>query len=179
MNFDGRMRDLGPVRFRPLLRATRSLDEAAWNADTFRQEMFRVHAQTRSVRLVWTYHEDWPETRTETLEPWAEFEPLLTPILTAAAVRLGHATTLASAMLARLDPGQSIKRHLDAAPFFAHCHRMHVPLMTHPGVRFVVDGQSVPLEVGRLYELNNRRLHEVSNVGPSPRIHLIFDLAPT
>ncbi|MGE0735264.1 MAG: aspartyl/asparaginyl beta-hydroxylase domain-containing protein [Alphaproteobacteria bacterium] len=79
--------------------------------------------------------------------------------------------------LAELPPGQVIKPHFDGN-ILAYTHRLHVPLVTHAGVKFIIDGKSFFLEVGRLYDLNNVLVHSVVNDSDVMRIHLLIDMLP-
>jgi hypothetical protein len=53
-----------------------------------------------------------------------------------------------------------------------------VPITTNPRVRFTVDGRPFKLEVGQVYEINNKLMHSVANKGDTDRIHFIFDYVP-
>jgi len=82
------------------------------------------------------------------------------------------------AMMARLPAGATIGRHRDEHPSFAASHRVHIPLLTNPGVSFLVGDDRIVTEEGVAFELNNSLPHEVLNEGDAPRIHFIFDYAP-
>ena len=77
-------------------------------------------------------------------------------------------------MLSVVMPGHQIDAHRDAQPWRA---RVHVPLTTNPGALVVVDGQRRHMAVGYAYEVDVTVLHAVENYGPTPRIHLMFDVA--
>ena len=79
--------------------------------------------------------------------------------------------------LTELPPGQVITPHYDGN-IMALTHRLHVPLVTHAGVKFIIDGQSFFLEPGRLYELNNVVVHSVENNSDVMRVHLLIDMLP-
>lgn len=171
--------DLGPVPAAPLRARVAALDDAAWHGDTLRQDRFAVHAATRSVLLLWCDRSRWPELTPEPRPMLTALDAELRPVLAAAVARMPHPVVVATAMLALLPPGARIAEHVDADPFFAHAHRVHVPLLLPRGVRFVIDDQVAPLREGRLYEIDNLRRHSVRNDGDSPRVHLIADLLPT
>jgi hypothetical protein len=170
-------RELGRVPARRLRLALRALPEAAWDETPLRQRRFRVHAQTRSVLLLWADHSAWPEVTVAAGPRYPELKDALAPVAAAAVERVGGGR-LVNAVLARLDPGGQIAPHFDAAPFFAAAHRLHVPLALEEGVRFYVDGQLLPLKLAHLFELDNRRQHAVLNHSPGPRVHLIMDVLP-
>lgn len=81
--------------------------------------------------------------------------------------------------LARMTPGASIKRHSDTGGWAQRSHRVHVPLVGNDDVRFTVVHPSgeviVPVDEGRVFELNNIYPHFVSNDGPHERVHLLID----
>jgi hypothetical protein len=171
------LRDLGPITIGSLADRVSALPESAWDEDPYRQQTFDVHQETRSIRLVWTPLDPWPDVEARTLDACAPFEADLQRVYLSVALRLGRPTALMNAVLARLDPGRRIARHVDSAPFFARCHRVHLPLLTQPGAVLEVDGTEHHLAVGGAYEVNNRRPHAAANRGPTPRVHLILDLA--
>ena len=86
--------------------------------------------------------------------------------------------TIIRAMAAKLMAGGLILPHRDSHPSFAAGHRIHVPIVTNPRVRFMVDGRPVSLQVGEAYEINNQKVHSVMNKGDTDRIHFIFDYVP-
>lgn len=79
--------------------------------------------------------------------------------------------------LAELPPGEVIKPHYDRN-ILAIIHRLHVPLITHPLVNFMIQDQNFHLAAGRLYDLNNAVIHAVANNSDVMRIHLLVDMLP-
>jgi aspartyl/asparaginyl beta-hydroxylase (cupin superfamily) len=86
--------------------------------------------------------------------------------------------TIIRAMAAKLLAGGRILPHRDSHPSFGVGHRIHVPIVTNPRVRFMIDGQPFQLEVGQAYEINNQKTHSVMNKGATDRINFIFDYVP-
>jgi hypothetical protein len=168
---------LGRVDCAALTEKVLSLDESAWLADARRQEDFDVHAQTQSIIL--TFCEGWPEVTVSHAAGWdllaAEAAPVMEQILSRHYPPGGQ---VLRAMMARLPAGGRIARHTDGHPSFSVAHRIHVPLVTNPGVEFVVGRESVPPRAHFAFELNNLMAHSVVNNGDRARIHFIFDYAP-
>lgn len=81
-------------------------------------------------------------------------------------------------LLLKLQPQSSIPKHVDHGYYLTVNHRCHVPLYTRPGVDFTVDTDTVYMDVGTCYEINNSRLHHVENNTDLPRIHLLVDIIP-
>ncbi len=79
--------------------------------------------------------------------------------------------------LAELPPGQVIAPHRDTH-ILAVIHRMHVPLVTHPLVKFTIARQEFFLKEGHLYDLNNAVVHSVENKSDVMRVHLMVDMLP-
>ena len=79
---------------------------------------------------------------------------------------------------ARLQAQGVIKTHRDTHPSFHYGHRIHLPIVTNPRVRFMIDGRPYKLEVGKVYEINNQLVHSVMNKGTEARINFIFDYVP-
>lgn len=82
--------------------------------------------------------------------------------------------------LMRLRAGGHILRHSDPLHTIAQdLVRLHVPVVTNPGVRFTVNDVRVPLAAGETWHVDVRFPHEVANEGEADRVHLVMDLVPT
>ncbi|MES2338938.1 MAG: aspartyl/asparaginyl beta-hydroxylase domain-containing protein [Pseudomonadota bacterium] len=83
---------------------------------------------------------------------------------------------LHSVRLMRLSAGSAILEHRDpdlsADDGFA---RLHVPIVTNPGVRFLVNGTPVPMAAGETWYVRLSDPHAVTNDGTTDRIHLVID----
>lgn len=82
-----------------------------------------------------------------------------------------------SVRLMRLGPGSAILPHddLDLAAEAGRA-RLHLPITTNPGVRFVLNGLAVPMAPGELWYLRLSDTHAAVNEGASPRVHLVIDV---
>jgi len=104
-------------------------------------------------------------------------EPTLAQVFAADVSFIDH--NLLRLQLARMTPGAAIKLHSDTGGWAQRSHRVHVPLVGNDDVRFTVKHPSgevlVPVDEGRVFELNNIYPHFVSNDGPHERIHLLID----
>ncbi|MBT2340738.1 MULTISPECIES: aspartyl/asparaginyl beta-hydroxylase domain-containing protein [Pseudomonas] len=86
---------------------------------------------------------------------------------------------IVSARLLRLGPGGCIHEHCDYDLGGPDADlRLHVPLLSSPGVDFWLDGQVIPMTVGECWFLDLARPHRVVNRSPSARIHLVLDCRP-
>ncbi len=83
---------------------------------------------------------------------------------------------LQAVRLLRLVAGSHIREHRDYGLGFEHgVIRLHVPLMTGPGVEFYLDGVRVPMGEGECWYLDFGLPHRVQNNGTVDRIHLVLD----
>lgn len=92
------------------------------------------------------------------------------------AVLAPFGAALQAARLLRLGEGARIHEHRD--PDLGRpggCLRLHIPLLSPPGVEFLVDGLQVPMRAGECWFIDLSRPHRVSNSGPGERIHLVLD----
>ena len=177
MEFDGTIRDLGPVNSGPLAEAVLAADDKDWAAQQYRQQAYSVHEHTES--LVMVFCDGWPEIKVSREPSWDLLKeaalPLMRDIL---AEHYPPGGTIIRAMAAKLKSGGIISPHRDSHMSFVRSHRIHVPITTNPGVRFMIDGKPHRFEVGRAYEINNQLNHSVMNSGAEDRITFIFDYLP-
>jgi hypothetical protein len=170
-------RPLGEFDCRSLIASVAALDDAVWLRDERRQQDYDVHAQTRSLILL--FCTGWPTLQVSRASGWellsADAVPVMDSILNGNYPPGGR---ILRAMMARLPPGGRIARHKDSHPSFAIAHRIHVPLLTNPDVEFIVGDERVPPRPQFAFELNNHMYHQVANRGTTPRVHFIFDYAP-
>ena len=172
-------RELGPVPMEPLLEAVRSLPASAWLENVQRQQDYDVHRRTESVVLLFTDGEGWPDITVSREAGWDYLGDVALPLMESIiAAHYPPGGTVIRAMAAKLLPGEMITPHHDSHPSFHHGHRIHVPLITNPRVRFTIDGRPIPMRVGEAFEINNQRSHSVMNKGREARVNFIFDYVP-
>ena len=170
------IRKLGKVDIAELKTAVLALPETVWeseNAD--KPNRFGALDTTQHIifRFVSNFR-DWRDSYDRPL--WNEWKPLLEPLLAAATASYGYVRgDYPRVMLARMAPGGIIHPHCDQNPAAKWPHKIHVPLLTNPDVRFFVDPQSYHFHEGEAVEVNNMGLHAVENRGSTDRIHLIFE----
>ena len=87
--------------------------------------------------------------------------------------------SVARGEFATLLPNNKLGWHIDPRMFHTMSHRLHVPLITNPLCNQLWTDETMHMEVGYLYELNNGVLHSAENFGTEPRCHLILDVMPT
>jgi len=171
------IRDLGPVEVAPLLRQVLALSDRTWALeDEVKENNFEVFHQTQ--HMVFRFVEDDGDPRRFHENPaWHIWKPLLMPVIEAAIAPYGFVQPIfPKAMLARLRARGVIDRHVDSAQTNLRTHKIHVPLVTNPGVVMSLGDSEHQLAFGRAYEVNNVIVHGVRNDGDTDRIHFIFEV---
>lgn len=173
------IRCFGKVDMEPLAAAILAQEEAAWNENVQRQRDYEVHEQTRSIVLLFAEIKDWPAVEVSKEPGWNRLAETAIPLMHSI-IRQWYPPggTIIRAMAAKLLAGGRILPHRDAHPSFSVGHRIHVPIVTNPRVRFMIDGRPYQLQVGEAYEINNQKVHSVMNKGAEDRINFIFDYVP-
>jgi hypothetical protein len=89
---------------------------------------------------------------------------------------LAHFRTLhGRARLMRLEPGHGVPVHFDHNVYWRSHTRVHIPIVTHPDVRFECGDEAVHMAAGEAWTFDNWRLHRVVNETPVRRVYLTFD----
>ena len=173
------IRDFGKVGMEALGAAVLAQDEAAWNENIQRQTDYEVHEQTRSIVLLFAEVSQWPAVEVSRQPGWDRLAKVAVPVMHEIIGKwYPPGGTIIRAMAAKLLAGGRILPHRDTHPSFGAGHRIHVPIITNPRVRFMIDGRPFQLEVGQAYEINNQKVHSVMNKGDVDRINFIFDYLP-
>ena len=79
-------------------------------------------------------------------------------------------------IVTELPKGSIIPEHVDEGEMLSTNHRVHIPLLSDPAVKFMLDHQDHYLEPGNGYEINNQLVHGVRNESNIDRLHMIIDL---
>ena len=84
---------------------------------------------------------------------------------------------LRAVRLMRLAPGSVIKTHSDHDLAAEEGKaRLHAPIVTGPGVEFLLNGRPVTMAPGELWYLRLADPHSVRNRGRADRVHLVIDV---
>jgi hypothetical protein len=103
------------------------------------------------------------------MTPHLEASPYIRQVLASLGVVWGRSR------LMRLAPGAHVPEHVDTNYHWFSRVRLHIPVITRPGVSFFCDEQVVHMAAGEAWLFDNWRLHRVENNTPHERIHLVAD----
>lgn len=82
-----------------------------------------------------------------------------------------------SVRLLHLSAGGRIETHVDSPLTFQHgILRLHIPIVTHPDVEFVIGGHRCAWRPGELWWGDFSQPHHVYNHSPINRVHLVMDV---
>jgi quercetin dioxygenase-like cupin family protein len=84
--------------------------------------------------------------------------------------------SLETVRLLKLEPGSRIHEHrdFDLGERWGVV-RVHIPVLTHPEIEFILDGERVVMNEGESWYLDLSLPHRVENNGATARIHLVID----
>jgi hypothetical protein len=74
-----------------------------------------------------------------------------------------------------LAAGAEVPAHADSHYYWRTHIRVHVPIITNPGVEFTCGGETVHMAPGECWTFDSFQRHEVHNRGDAHRVHLVID----
>ena len=182
MNFDGNFKELMTPDIDELVSRVEKITPEEWVEDDTRQKRFPdVASDVETIMLCFNGFKNnrpnararWDET---TVYPnWEKWEDVIQPVLDQV-YPLFTNPFLNKCMIVKLRANGEIPAHYDGSETFDRSHRLHIPLITNPDCIMTIDGEPKNMEKGILYEVNNKREHDVENKGNDDRIHLLFDI---
>ncbi|HTT97043.1 MAG TPA: sulfotransferase [Rhizomicrobium sp.] len=79
------------------------------------------------------------------------------------------------ARLMRIEPRKGVPSHMDIRYYWRTHTRVHIPIITHPDIRFHCGREAVHMAAGEAWTFDNWRQHKVVNDTDTRRVHLTFD----
>lgn len=74
-----------------------------------------------------------------------------------------------------LAAGAEVPAHVDSHYYWRTHLRIHIPVITNPGVAFTCGGETVHMAPGECWVFDSFQRHEVQNRGDAHRVHLVLD----
>lgn len=94
-------------------------------------------------------------------------------------VMASFGTVVGRSRLMRLAPGATVQEHTDINYYWRSHFRIHVPIVTHPSVKFYCNQKCVHMAAGEAWTFDNWQMHTVQNPSEVTRIHLVMDTVGT
>jgi hypothetical protein len=170
------VRFLGPVDLGCVGEDILAIPQSVWDSENAtKPNRYGVLDQTQHIvfRFISSV-DDWRQHYDRPL--WAQWRDRLEPLMRQATRPYGYRNgAFSRVLLAKMPPGGRILPHVDANAAARWPHKIHIPILTNEQVAFYIEQTPYHFEVGQAYEVNNLVTHAVANLGPTPRIHLIFE----
>jgi hypothetical protein len=150
-----------------------------WTLNTSRQSMFdKTHKYTNTYFLR-ALDSSWQPNQELKCFPIATNIKLLTEVdKIIKDLEEYHDGKCGVAMIVKLFSDNNILPHSDNSPYLSAARRHHIPLKTNKDVIFFVGDEKMHLGVGECWEINNNKIHAVTNHSEEDRIHLMIDIIP-
>jgi len=84
-------------------------------------------------------------------------------------------TTWGRSRLMGLEAGAEVPEHVDVHYYWRTHLRVHIPVITNPGVAFTCAGETIHMKPGECWLLDSFYRHSVVNSGTENRVHLVLD----
>lgn len=185
MEIEGRYKEICDVDVSTFKTVVLRQSEKSWCAEMNLQKKIAPKRDTNTIYIFkpenpteYNNIDDIKALRVKIMRGWSIFAKDAKPIVKSVLKHYPKGGVIAQLMLARLKPNGSIAEHKDSGPMLRNLHRIHIPIITNPNVRFSVDGELVNMQAGKAYEINNTVKHSVYNDGKEHRVHLILDYIP-
>lgn len=154
--------------------------DAEWLLDTSRQDNNGTHRDTKMFRLCATDY-DWvpgSEVITEYVNSFKlpESNNELNNIYKI--LEEEYSGKVIRCEVISMRANVDIPKHVDGGPLLNYSRRIHIPIITNKDVTFTVMNDTINMEEGFGYEINNQMQHSVSNKSNYDRIHIIIDVLP-
>jgi hypothetical protein len=174
MRLDVPYRTVGPISNQLIDNLVAMIEPEDWFVLDYRKKMFPTSSQNIYDSILLRHSKTYKTIDIENLILFDKFFPALEPILN----ELANYYTIVDyvAFMTRLGSGGHIAVHKDSGEFLETIHRVHIPLLTNSEAIYIVDNDSVCMERGIIYEIDNQRSHGVNNLGQSDRVHLIINI---
>jgi hypothetical protein len=178
---------LDTIEVADLARTIDNLSEESWQQDKQLLESMTQDRQADSIFLLSIAATDFRTISSKRPLQSADVEthggfPLLAielePIVQRVLSHFPAGGVVTRVQLARMQSGAVIRPHVDQSLMLVASHRVHLPLSTNEDVEFYIGAEPYHMDVGNVYELNNRLQHSVANNGQVSRVHLIVDYLP-
>lgn len=182
---DWTLRVVGEINVDALAERVSRITPEEW--DEWKQRQRGVHIQARAVPFQWCHnlfgYEPDGDDKFNNIKVYPHYEEYKEEldIIYAYLDEIEGPAKMVTSILVNLKSGRKIPEHIDKPDFqiFQRTKRYHIPLITHPDVKFNHSGESWHLEKGKIYELNNIvGVHGVKNNSPIDRIHILTDRCP-
>jgi hypothetical protein len=157
-----------------------TITESDWQVNKIRNTMGNLE-KTQSIIL--RYFNDYSKVNNSTWQSsitnhqlYDKYESLIDRSLKTITENIDIKIKDYMCFFARLAPNSKVGTHSDGGDFLESCHRIHIPIVTTPECKYIIDGVEYHWECGKVYEFDNTRPHGVDNRSATWRTHLMINI---
>ena len=174
MLWNGSLREVANTcDYKSILDIIKTIPKNEWEKDTEKRNSKMTHGTTTALFLKYK-SQSYEKNDTVTLD---KLKPYLDEIISQVKNFYRYSSILLTrVIITELPKGSIIPEHVDEGELLNTNHRIHIPLISDPAVKFSLDHKNYYLKPGLGYEINNQLIHEVRNESNIDRIHMIIDL---
>ena len=156
-----------------------SLFQDEWDKDTYRQNTFDAHSETKTYNIYNVNIFFWKPGMPYETQIACDNQKLLKHInKIVSKLEKIHDGKVGQCILTNLPAGKEIPAHVDKGAYLLVSKRHHIPIITNENVFFFVDNEFNILQEGECWEIDNKKHHRVVNAGSCDRVHLVVDIIP-
>lgn len=172
--------ELGSIDIAPILEEFNFIKKEDWDVNNHRQNVKKTaQAETKFIPIIYESEGNYNSVEHLFLDL---FPNTLKTVKSTLNEKLGK-LEISRAIITCLPANKQIIPHKDTGAFLTMHHRIHIPLISNPGVKFGYwqndkqDWKYIHMEPGKCYALNNCYTgHRVHNNSDLDRYHLIVDI---
>jgi hypothetical protein len=171
---------IGKVDTHLLKAAIESQPFEIWNEHTYRQTRSETHAKTKTLEIIWDKESLVHSSKQNKIHnnyhlfQMKDFLNNLKPLYES---KYGNGEFI-RVLIVKLFNNSNILPHVDQGSSLSNSKRTHIALITNDKITFTVNDEVKNLKEGEIWEIDNTKVHSVSNPTNLDRIHLIIDWMP-
>ena len=157
-----------------------TISESDWHVDEVRNTMTNL-TQTQSILI--RYFDDYSkvdefnwQSHLVNYSMYEKYKPLIEQVLTHIKENTDIKVKDYMCFFSRLSPHGEVGIHRDSGSFLEKCHRIHIPIVTHPDCKYIIQNIAYHWKCGKVYEFDNTRPHGVDNRSDIWRTHLMINI---
>lgn len=173
MHIDRDIKEIAEISFDILKNLEDSCKRINWDQESFgRKEISLVEGRLCMIPCLIARPDQLVKTQ-DRVQLWEGVSPIVDYVY-----NLYTDHKMVRGEIVNLKPGKSLSPHIDIHWFHKESKRVHVPIITNDASFLTFEDRNYHLDVGKIYEINNRIMHSGFNNGTSDRVHVIIDMMP-
>jgi hypothetical protein len=171
---------IGKIDVDDLIHTIQSQPSELWDEHTYRQNMSETHAKTKTLEVIWdkdSLRYGNKQNKIHKNYYVFEMESFLNELKPLYQSKFGDGEFI-RVLIVKLFNNSTILPHVDQGSSLSNSRRTHIALITNDKITFTVNDEVKNLKEGEIWEIDNTKVHSVSNPTNLDRIHLIIDWMP-